>query len=241
MDVHTLYVCGELACFTRPELKTERLSYPAPTPSAARAIFDAIYWKRQANFYWQVEQIEILKPPHYIALRRNEVKDKVSADAVGKWMRGTDLPVPIFADGDKDTLGTDRRGRTQRQTMALKDVAYRIRARIVLREGSQKAIEEIVPQFKRRARAGQCIYQPYFGCREFPAYFHYVEEDEEPEARADVNADLGFMLYDVFDLSHQAGSNAKPAISLFHARIDHGVLRVPDYHSPDVLKAVEVM
>lgn len=164
-----LHVWGDLACFTRPELKIERFSYSAPTPSAARGIFDAIY--RKKTFRWQITKIEILKPLRYISLRRNEVKDKVPVASVAKWMKGNEEPSPMFADGDKDTVGTDQRGRTQRQTMALKDVAYRIHAHIVPWPQHEDQLVSMEAQFKRRARAGQCIYQPYFGCREFPAYF----------------------------------------------------------------------
>lgn len=121
---HTLEVWGELACFTRPEMKVERYSYPVITPSAARGIFDAIYWdgRREKEgrefvmrpyFHWQITRIEVLEVPRYIALRRNEVKGRVPATAtLNKWMKGTRLPEPLWADGDDETTG-----RTQRQTM----------------------------------------------------------------------------------------------------------------------------
>lgn len=233
---HILEVWGDFACYTRPELKIERFSYPVVTPSAARGIFDAIYWKRTKNFYWQMDRVELLKPPRYIALRRNEVKDKVSASSVAGWMKGTSEPVPIFADGDADTLGTDQKGRTQRQTMALKDVAYRIHAHVVAREGGQQALDEIEPQFKRRARSGQCIYQPYLGCREFAAFFRYVESDEESCPAFDVDLDIGLMLYDVFDLSKPGAWDDKPSVSLFDAKVVGGVLEIPEYSSNAVLK-----
>jgi len=233
---YILEVWGDFACFTRPELKIERFSYPVATPSAARGIFDAIYWKKQRNFYWQVERVEVLKAPRYIALRRNEVKDKISSSSVVGWMKGNSEPVPIFADGDSDTLGTDQKGRTQRQTMALKDVAYRIHAHAVPREGCEKQLDEIEPQFKRRAGAGQCIYQPYLGCREFAAFFRYVEPDEQLSSPADINLDIGMMLYDVFDLSKPGTWNDRPAISVFNARVVGGVMEVPDYTSDAVLK-----
>lgn len=132
---HTLEVWGDFACFTRPEMKVERFSYPVITPSAARGIFDAIYWdglrERQGResimrpyFHWQLIRIEVLELPRYIALRRNEVKDKVPADRTLKaWMEGREQPEPIWADGGKDELGTDQKGRTQRQTMALFEYA----------------------------------------------------------------------------------------------------------------------
>jgi CRISPR-associated protein Cas5d len=139
MTTHTLEVWGELACFTRPEMKVERFSYPIITPSAARGIFDAIYWdgKREKDgirpyFHWQITRIEMLEMPRFIALRRNEVKDKVPGMAkLNKWIDAHEQPEPIWADGAKDDLGTDQKGRTQRQTMALKKVHYRLLARIV--------------------------------------------------------------------------------------------------------------
>ncbi|MGI6294458.1 MAG: type I-C CRISPR-associated protein Cas5c [Armatimonadota bacterium] len=235
----TLEVWGDFACFSRPEMKVERFSYPVITPSAARAIFDAIYWKKTMDFYWQVEKIELLKPPRYIALRRNEVKDKISSASVAKWMKGTFEPDPIFADGGKDLLGTDQKGRTQRQTMALKNVAYRIYAHAEPRSGGQEALNQIEPQFKRRARSGQCIYQPYLGCREFAAFFRYVEQTEQMSSPADVNLDIGLMLYDVFDLSRTGASTDAPSVSLFDAIILGGVLQVPHYCSDAVLKPGE--
>lgn len=100
---HTLEVWGDFACFTRPEMKVERYSYPCPTPSAARGIFEAIYFKPQ--FYWQVDRIELLAIPKYIPLRRNEVKDKIGVPAVKKWMAGKEQPQPIFADADESITG----------------------------------------------------------------------------------------------------------------------------------------
>lgn len=230
-----LEVWGELACFTRPEMKVERFSYPVITPSAARGIFDAIYWKNK--FYWQVTKIEVLKPPRYIALRRNEVKEKLSTASVAKWMQGKEDPKPILADGDKGLLGTDEKGRTQRQTMALKNVKYRLHAHIVPRPGHEHEIVSLEAQFKRHARNGQCIYQPYFGCREFPAYFRLlVDAEEQAQPDENINIDIGLMLYDVFDLSCPGTWENKPVISLFRARVQQGVMIVPPYESDEVLK-----
>jgi CRISPR-associated protein Cas5d len=234
-----LEVWGEFACFSRPELKVERFSYPCITPSAARGIFDAIYAK-PVEFLWQVTKVELLAPPSYIALRRNEVKDKVNVNAVFSWMAGKSEPEPLWADGDRELLGTDEKGRTQRQTMALRDVRYRVHAEIrpwPEHRGRQAALEA---QFRRRAERGKCFYQPYFGCREFPAWFRLVEAG--PDLSADprpvpLDLDLGFMLYDVFDLSRPGSSTDAPAVSLFRAAIKGGVLQIPEYASPDVFKA----
>lgn len=246
--MHTLEVWGELACFTRPEMKVERFSYPVITPSAARGIFDAIYWdgKREQSgrgsavrpyFHWQVTRVEVLEMPRYIALRRNEVKDKAPSDrTINAWVEGREAPEPIWADGGKDELGTDQKGRTQRQTMALKDVRYRLTARIVPKTGSDWG--KLNACFQRRARAGKCFQQPYFGCREFPAFFEYVEAPEtRPANLAPFDRHLGFMLYDVFDLrSEIVQDSAPPFITVFDAHVRSGVMCVPDFSSDEVGK-----
>ena len=230
----TLEVWGEFACFSRPELKVERFSYPVITPSAARGIFDAIYAK-PTEFRWAIRAIEVLSPPSYIALRRNEVKEKVNVNAVLDWMEGQREPEPIWADGDRDLLGSDEKGRTQRQTMALRDVRYRLHAEILSwpgHEGKQAALEA---QFRRRAEKGKCFYQPAFGCREMPAFFKLVEPGDEKRPIA-LDEDFGLMLYDVFDLSRPGTSHDLPAVSLFRAEIRGGIVQVPDYASSEVLK-----
>jgi CRISPR-associated protein Cas5d len=226
---------GDLACFSRPELKVERFSYPVITPSAARGIFDAIYAK-PVEFRWQVVRIEALRRPAFLALRRNEVKEKVNVHAVLDWMNGKREPEPLFADGDRDLLGTDERGRTQRQTMALRDVRYRLHAEIRPWPGFESRQKAFEAQFRRRAEKGKCFFQPYFGCREFPAFFR-LAEPEEPADREPFDLDVGLMLYDVFDLSRPGTAHDRPAVSLFRAAVRGGVLDVPDYASPDVLKA----
>jgi CRISPR-associated protein Cas5d len=216
-------------------LKVERFSYPVPTPSAVRGIYDAIYCKPK-EFRWQVTSIEILSPPAYIALRRNEVKDKVSVRNVQGWMSGESPPEPIWADGTKAELGTDLKGRTQRQTMALRDVHYRLHALIHPWPGFEERLSGIEEQFRRRAAHGKCIYQPCFGCREFPAYFEVVEVGAPPVQPADWTQDIGLMLYDVFDLSRPGTPADAASISLFRAAVRGGVLPVPDFASADVLK-----
>jgi CRISPR-associated protein Cas5d len=233
-----LDVWGEFACFTRPELKVERFSYPVPTPSAVRGIYDAIYCKPK-EFRWQVTSVEILAPPAYIALRRNEVKDKVSMRDVQKWQSGESLPEPVWADGTKADLGTDLKGRTQRQTMALRDVRYRLHAEIRPWPGFEDRLPGMEEQFRRRAAHGKCIYQPYFGCREFPAWFELVEVGASPAVRVDWTQDIGLMLYDVFDLAvpgEPIRSGDDVSISLFRASAQAGVVSVPDFGSGDVIK-----
>lgn len=241
MTTHTLEVWGDLACFTRPEMKVERFSYPVITPSAARGIFDAIYWdgKREKQgkesvmrpyFHWQITRIEVLEMPRYIALRRNEVKGCVpGAATLNKWMDGREIPEPLWADGNDETTG-----RTQRQTMALKNVRYRLTARIEPKSGNDRG--KLNACFQRRARAGKCFQQPYFGCREFPAFFEYLESPA-PATTAPFDQHLGFMLYDVFDLRKEVVREKDgPFITLFDAHVRNGVLEVPAYASVEVKK-----
>lgn len=245
MTTHTLEVWGDLACFTRSEMKVERFSYPVITPSAARGIFDAIYWdgirEKQGKesvmrpyFHWQMTRIEMLEMPRYIALRRNEVKGRVPGTAtLNKWMSGKENPEPLWADGSDENTG-----RTQRQTMALKNVRYRITAQIVAKTGFAQDYGKFNAQFQRRAKQGKCFQQPYFGCREFPAFFEYVESKNaivQPLAALDQH--LGFMLYDVFDLRKEAVRQSdKPFITLFDAHVRGGVLEVPPFDSASVKK-----
>ena len=229
-----LEVWGDFACYSRPELKVERFSYPVPTPSSVRGIFDAIYVK-PTEFRWQVAKIEVLNQPAYIALRRNEVKDVVNVNAVAKWMEGKQEPEPLWADGDRELLGSDEKGRTQRQTMALRNVRYRLWASVRPWPGFEGRHDAFVAQFRRRAERGKCFFQPYFGCREFPAWFRLA--DPEPTSPTDTfDLDVGWMLYDVFDLSRPGGCHDGPAISLFRAQVRQGVLDVPAYDSTEVYK-----
>ncbi len=242
---HTLEVWGDLACFTRPEMKVERFSYPVITPSATRGIFDAIYWDgvrehrgRECGvrpyFHWQVTRIEILEPPRYIALRRNEVKGRAPGTAtLNKWMDGRESPQPLWADGADESTG-----RTQRQTMALKDVRYRLTAKIIPKRGFSQDYGKLNACFERRARHGKCFQQPYFGCREFPAFFEYIADpDKSPAHRALFDRHLGWMLYDAFDLDKELVKvDEKPFISLFDARVVEGVLEVPPFGSDAVRK-----
>lgn len=230
--LHCLRVWGDFACFTRPEARVERLSYPVITPSAARAIFEAIYWKPQ-DWYWQIARVEILREPRFISLRRNETKSKSDPEqTVLRWASGRAEPRPLLADVFKGGLGTEIRGRTQRQTVALRDVAYRLYARMISRKQRSLPLQDA--QFERRARAGKCFQQPYFGCREFPCYFELATDcGAEPPFPLDL--DLGLMLYDVFPI---AESQTAPCVSLFHARVLGGVLEVPEYESDRVLKGI---
>nr|MBC8517606.1 type I-C CRISPR-associated protein Cas5 [Euryarchaeota archaeon] len=221
-----LEVWGDYACFTRPELKVERFSYPVITPSAARGIFDSIYLK-PSSFRWSIQGVEVLSPLQFIPLRRNEVKSKLpSARTIKKWMYGKGAVSPLVADED----------RTQRQTIALRNVKYRIHGKIVPWNGKEANTKGMESQFRRRAARGQCIFQPYLGCREFPAYFRLIENGQEEDAPVALNMEIGCMVYDVFDLSKRGTSLDKPSVSLFEATIRDGTLLIPDYHSEAVLK-----
>ncbi len=222
-----LEVWGDFACFTRPEMKAERFSYPVITPSAARGIFDAIYCKPD-QFRWQITSIQILSPPSYIALRRNEVNKYINTNNFEKKLQSQKTPVPIVVDSNV---------RAQRQTMALKDVKYCLHAEIRPWPEFADRIQDLEAQFRRRASKGKCFYQPYFGCREFPAYFRLMDPHEDIEA-ADVSEidDIGWMVYDVFDLSSKGSNTSKPCISLFRPRIANGEMAVPPYESGEVLK-----
>lgn len=205
-----LEVWGDFACFTDPASKVERRSYPVPTPSAVRGILSALYSK-PPEFYWQVMRIEVLNPIRYISFKRNEVKSTVK-------------DTPIYADED----------RTQRQTQALRDVRYRITAEICPRPDFRGTVEQLYVQAMRRIRGGKTFYQPSLGLREFVAYF---EESDGSRPPIQESVDLGLMVYDVFDLHDWAvRKKAKPCLSLYHARMENGVIEVPPYDSPEVLK-----
>ncbi|MBM3947437.1 MAG: type I-C CRISPR-associated protein Cas5 [SAR202 cluster bacterium] len=195
-----LRVWGEWACFTRPELKAERVSYPMMTPSAARGVLEAVFWKPE--FTWRVHEMRVLSPIRTFSILRNEVNSKAS---VASMRNG------YFADED----------RAQRHTLALRDVAYLIRGDMALKphaKGENPA--KFRDQFRRRVAQGQCHHVPYLGCREFAACFGTPIPGEPPIG---LSEDLGLML---FDLRYEAdGQRATPVF--FRARLEKGVLHVP--------------
>lgn len=232
MNEFIVEVWGDLACFTRPEAKVERLSYPVMTPSAARGVLDAIYAK-PVEFSWRIKKIEVLKPIQFIALRRNEVKDKISERAIHSASRKGGQLEPIVVNATKDLYGTDAKGRTQRQTIALKNVHYRIHAYIQPRPDMIHREKALINQANRRIQGGKCFYQPYLGCREFVGYFAPGKKQEDTISDT---IDLGWMLYDVFDLDQISIGNAKPFISLFKAELKSGILHVPSWDSSHIKK-----
>ena len=217
MRTHCLEVTGDFACFTRPEMKVERVSYDVMTPSAARAIFDAVLWRPAIR--WRIHKIEVLKPIRWISLRRNEVGAVASVDSAKEAMKAGRGRLGILVEDE----------RQQRAGLFLRDVAYRIHANFAMTESAGPADNEgkFADMFKRRAADGQCFNQPYLGCREFACDFRHVESvgtPPIPESR-----DLGFMLY---DLDFKDPRDPKPRF--FRAALKDGVLDVPPWDSPEV-------
>ncbi len=228
-------VWGDLGCFSRPELKVERFSYPVITPSAARGILEAIYWKPE--FQWVVRRIEVLEFPRWMGLRRNEVKDKAPSErTISQWISGQADIEPLWADGDRALLGTDQKGRTQRQTMALVRPHFRIFAEIEPWSGNESNLRKFEVQFQRRAERGQCIYQPYMGCREFPAYFQLAKDGDKPSPVA-LDADWGPMIYDVFNRFEPGTPYSLPRVRTFDCVVRHGVIEVPHYRELEVVSS----
>ncbi len=228
-----LEVWGENACFTRPEMKVERVSYDVITPSAARAVFEAIFWKPAIR--WNVTKIEVLEPVKWISVRRNEVGSVMS-----------DRSPHLFIEDN----------RQQRAGLFLRDVRYRLYAQLEFinvqnRKQHNRAVNELLidaeekenmgkdenpgkynAMFERRARKGQCFNQPYLGCREFSAHFRLVESPlSETHKPIDETRELGFMLYDM-DFTNEKD----PQAMFFRATMNKGVVIVPPKESEEVRK-----
>ncbi|UTD28999.1 type I-C CRISPR-associated protein Cas5c [Bradyrhizobium sp. WD16] len=221
-----LRVSGDYACFTRPEMKVERVSYDVMTPSAARGILEAIHWKPAIK--WIVEEIRVLKPIRFQSIRRNEVGAKAPVTAIRKAMRSDDL-------GDLSLVVEDHR--QQRAATVLANVDYVISARFELTpkaDGSDNPGKHL-DTFNRRTRKGQCFHQPCLGTREFPARFELIEPDaplptpetETPDLGFGTPRDLGFMLYDI---DHGGDRSSL----FFRATLDRGVMKVPPPDSPEI-------
>lgn len=235
-----LEVWGDYACFTRPEMKVERVSYDVMTPSSARAIFSAIFWK--PAIMWKIKKIEVLNEIKWVNIRRNEVGAVANDKSKG-----------IYIEEQ----------RQQRAGLFLKDVRYRIYADLVFipprnRKEAKNPLPEFLidseekneltehklteehpnenpgkynAMFERRAKKGQCFFQPYLGCREFSCYFKLVDPEKEPATPIPETRDLGFMLY---DMDYSDEKDIKPAF--FRAKIENGVINVPDWESEEVRK-----
>jgi len=219
MKRYCLAVKGDFACFTRPEMKVERVSYDVITPSAARAIFESILWKPAIR--WHIRTIEVLNPIRWINLRRNEVGSVASTRNAENAMRSGSGNLGIFIEDD----------RQQRAGLFLRDLAYRLHADLDFhpeRDPSGNAVK-YQEMFERRAAKGQCINQPYLGCREFAADFRLVTETAQEPRPIDETRDLGFMLYDL-DFSN----SADPQPRFFRAKLQDGVMAVPTWDSEEV-------
>ncbi|PJK09563.1 type I-C CRISPR-associated protein Cas5 [Lysobacteraceae bacterium NML95-0200] len=218
-----LHIWGDYACFTRPEMKVERVSYDVMTPSAARGILAAVHWKPAIR--WVIDKIHVLKPIRFESVRRNELGSKISASKVSGAMRRKRV---------EDLYALIEDDRQQRAATVLKDVGYVIEAHAVLtaRAGEGETIAKHIEMFKRRATKGQCFQQPCMGVREFPAHFAWVDEDSLPESELPENErdrDLGWMLHDIdFD-----GSNLP---HFFRAEMKNGVVEVPPFFTEEVKK-----
>ena len=214
-------IWGERACFTRPEMKVERVSYDVITPSAARGILDAIHWKPAIR--WSVNRIHVLKPIRFESIRRNEVGGKISPASVIKAMKAESTAgLANYVDED----------RQQRASTILRDVAYVIEAHfeLTLKAGPDDSVGKHLDIFNRRARKGQCFQMPCMGVREFPANFQLLEEgDALPEKHESVlpARDLGWMLHDI-----DFAQNMTPRF--FRAQMSNGVIDVPPWLSDEV-------
>jgi len=240
--VVSVTVWGEYGLFTRPELSVERLSYPFMTPSAARGVLDAILFRPQMR--WHVRAITALRPPTFppgfppaaaaqpyrlIGVRRNEIQGTISPGTVKKWMADPRTFEPYLVDS-AGREGAQGQNRTQRNTLMLHHVAYRIDASPVLtlranQPRQQPEDEEdhgadtpvkYVEMFKRRVRKGQCFHRPYLGCREFAAMF--AEPSDKDEVLTGWTESLGLMLYDI--LFEPDGNRP----GFFDAKVTNGVL-----------------
>ena len=211
-------VSGDFACFTRPEMKVERVSYDVITPSAARAIFEAILWKPAIE--WHIHKIEVLKPVRWVNIRRNEVGAVLPVGNIGKAMKGGALPALYIEEA-----------RQQRAGLFLRDVTYRLHGSFSLTEkaGASDNAAKFVDMFKRRAKKGQCFNQPYLGCREFSCKFRLVEDIEKETPAIDENRILGWMLY---DMDYQRSTDPMPLF--FNAVMENGVIKIPARHSDEV-------
>ncbi|MFZ5731680.1 MAG: type I-C CRISPR-associated protein Cas5c [Pseudomonadota bacterium] len=222
-----LKVWGDRACFTRPEMKVERVSYDVMTPSAARGILEAIHWK--PAICWTIDRIHVLKPIRFQSIRRNEVGSKAPAGKIKTAMnRGSLEGLHLLADED----------RQQRASTVLVDVAYVIEAhfRLTNKAGPDDTEGKHLDMFNRRAARGQCFHQPCLGTREFAANFELLPPEAPLPEPAEKSPDLGFerprdLGYMLWDIDHAA--EGKPSL-LFRAQLENGVVAVPAPDSPEI-------
>lgn len=217
-----LKIFGDYACFTRPEMKSERVSYDVPTPSALRGILEAIHWKPALE--WRIDAVHVMRPVVFENIRRNELGHKIPVVSVRAAMKGGSGPLETFIEDD----------RQQRASLVLKNVEYFVEAHFVLTDKAGAGDNEgkHLDIFNRRLAKGQVYHRPCLGCREFPAFVEpLAPEDRIPASPLadlpDGNRDLGWMLYDL-----DYGRDYTPMF--FRAELKQGILRVPQPDSPEV-------
>ncbi|MFH7326888.1 type I-C CRISPR-associated protein Cas5c [Desulfurivibrio sp. C05AmB] len=203
-----LRVSGANACFTRPEMKVERVSYDVITPSAARGILEAILWK--PAIAWKILQVDVLKPVRWESVRRNEVGAVIPARNVTAAMTQGRGQLGMYVEKE----------RQQRASLFLREVDYVIHALFELTDkaGPEDNVTKFEQMFIRRASNGQCFHRPYFGCREFPVDFEFLPRDAKPPEPIAESRDLGWMLYDLDFFGKE------PMPQFFHARMENGCI-----------------
>lgn len=201
-----LKVSGENACFTRPEMKVERVSYEVMTPSAARGILEAILWKPAIK--WNILQIDVLNPIKWESVRRNEVGKKATKPTAAHLAGTSSVPLGLFIEKE----------RQQRAGLFLRDVSYVIHSELEMtdRAGDDDTVTKFEQMFIRRAAKGACFHRPYFGCREFPVDFEFIPKEADALPTLGKSKDLGWMLY---DLDY---SGKEPMPQFFHAEMNDG-------------------
>jgi len=226
-DCVRVRVAGPYACFSRPEMKVERVSYEVMTPSAARGLLEAILWHPEIR--WVVRRIEVLRPVRFAAVRRNEVQSKIAPRSVNGWISAPSTYKPFPAGAGSEEA-------TPRNTLALRDVAYVIEAEPhVYQPNGQNSPIKYREMFQRRVEKGQCFHRPYLGCREFACSFAPPDDSEHPITET---RDLGLMLYDVTIRPGNVGN--QPVF--FAARLETGVLdTTPERVLSDPVQREEVL
>ena len=204
-----LKVWGDYACFTRPEMKAERVSYDVMTPSAARGILEAIYWK--TAICWVIDRIHVLKPIQFDNIRRNELGNKIPLRNITNAIKGVS-PLETFIEDD----------RQQRAAMVLRNVCYVIEAHFEIIGNEDDNPTKHKEMFERRAEKGQCVHRPYFGCREFPVNFELISDKIPKSELEGTTIDLGWMLHDI-----DFKNNMEPRF--FRAQMTDGIINIPPF------------
>ena len=224
-----LRVWGDYACFSRPEMKVERVSYDVMTPSAARGILEAIYWKPQIR--WVIDKIRVLRPIKFVNIRRNEVADRVVKPQKSYLSGEENLPIGFYIEDSRQL----------RAATLLQNVEYVIEAHFIILSGVDSPKKHF-EMFKRRAKKGQYFQQPYFGCREFIAHFEWCETTPELEYKELMGTrDLGYMLHDLLFIQDtngkivesNKGKKVRAEPRFFRAEMIDGVINIPPLDSPE--------